>query len=154
MDSLNFESQIEIPDIRHKIESNLIDAHNAMHCQSPDNKDPQQCIREKVSTPLDVKNGATYVFSTNSVSPVLGKMGKNVVDEKLGNEGANLPVKLCINNGLTITEESPSKFTKHIDSWGLPQYIVDKYRLSGIKEMFEWQKECLLTGKALDGGMY
>lgn len=40
-----------------------------------------------------------------------------------------------------------------LSSWDLPESICRKYADIGIVQMFDWQVQCLLTGRALDGGM-
>ncbi|XP_014286733.2 DNA polymerase theta isoform X2 [Halyomorpha halys] len=37
-------------------------------------------------------------------------------------------------------------------SWGLPEHILEKYLLKGVKKMFPWQVECLMSGDVLLGG--
>ncbi|CAH1408185.1 unnamed protein product [Nezara viridula] len=37
-------------------------------------------------------------------------------------------------------------------SWGLPEHILEKYLLKGVKKMFPWQVECLMSGNVLLGG--
>ena len=39
-----------------------------------------------------------------------------------------------------------------LSCWGLPPSVLEKYKNAGIKEMFPWQAECLMTGKVLQGG--
>ena len=39
-----------------------------------------------------------------------------------------------------------------LSSWGLPPEVLRKYNDLGITHMFEWQAECLRTGKVLTGG--
>lgn len=39
-----------------------------------------------------------------------------------------------------------------LSSWGLPPEVLRKYNELGITHMFEWQAECLRTGKVLTGG--
>ncbi|CAH6792318.1 DNA polymerase theta [Phodopus roborovskii] len=36
-------------------------------------------------------------------------------------------------------------------NWGLPEAVLEKYHSFGVKEMFEWQAECLLLGQVLEG---
>ncbi|XP_008563156.1 PREDICTED: DNA polymerase theta [Galeopterus variegatus] len=36
-------------------------------------------------------------------------------------------------------------------NWGLPKAVLEKYHSFGVKKMFEWQAECLLLGKVLEG---
>ncbi|KAL7844280.1 hypothetical protein SRHO_G00228190 [Serrasalmus rhombeus] len=36
-------------------------------------------------------------------------------------------------------------------SWGLPKPVLEKYQSLGVKKMFEWQAECLILGKVLEG---
>ena len=40
-----------------------------------------------------------------------------------------------------------------LSQWGLPEVILENYKAKGINTMFEWQKECLLQDKVLDGGI-
>ena len=37
----------------------------------------------------------------------------------------------------------------HLASWGLPEVVLQNYNAKGISAMFEWQAECLCTGKVL-----
>ncbi|XP_036368703.1 DNA polymerase theta-like isoform X2 [Octopus sinensis] len=39
-----------------------------------------------------------------------------------------------------------------LSSWNLPQPILQQYHILGIREMFQWQAECLSTGQTLNGG--
>ena len=39
-----------------------------------------------------------------------------------------------------------------IDSWELPSCVSAKYKTAGIKQIFPWQRDCLMTGNALKGG--
>lgn len=46
--------------------------------------------------------------------------------------------------------------TEHSDRlllscWGLPKPVLEKYQSLGVKRMFEWQAECLMLGKVLEG---
>lgn len=34
-------------------------------------------------------------------------------------------------------------------TWDLPEIVIKKYEEIGIKRMFEWQAECLMSGSAL-----
>ncbi|XP_033623977.1 DNA polymerase theta isoform X1 [Fukomys damarensis] len=36
-------------------------------------------------------------------------------------------------------------------NWGLPKAVLQKYHSFGVKQMFEWQAECLLLGQVLEG---
>ena len=38
---------------------------------------------------------------------------------------------------------------RQLSSWGLPEPVLEAYRRLGVTTMFQWQAECLLTGKAL-----
>ncbi|XP_076835722.1 DNA polymerase theta isoform X2 [Brachyhypopomus gauderio] len=38
-----------------------------------------------------------------------------------------------------------------LSNWGLPKPVLEKYQSLGVKQMFEWQAECLTLGKVLDG---
>ncbi|KAL7853880.1 hypothetical protein AOLI_G00207240 [Acnodon oligacanthus] len=38
-----------------------------------------------------------------------------------------------------------------LSSWGLPKPVLEKYQSLGVKQMFEWQAECLILGKVLEG---
>uniref|UniRef100_A0A3B4C9X6 DNA polymerase theta n=1 Tax=Pygocentrus nattereri TaxID=42514 RepID=A0A3B4C9X6_PYGNA len=38
-----------------------------------------------------------------------------------------------------------------LSSWGLPKPVLEKYQSLGVKKMFEWQAECLILGKVLEG---
>ncbi|KAM9450755.1 DNA polymerase theta isoform 2-T2 [Clarias gariepinus] len=38
-----------------------------------------------------------------------------------------------------------------LSSWGLPKPVLEKYQSLGVKQMFEWQAECLTLGKVLEG---
>ncbi|XP_060792093.1 DNA polymerase theta isoform X2 [Neoarius graeffei] len=38
-----------------------------------------------------------------------------------------------------------------LSSWGLPKPVLEKYQSMGVKQMFEWQAECLTLGKVLEG---
>ncbi|XP_060747500.1 DNA polymerase theta isoform X2 [Tachysurus vachellii] len=38
-----------------------------------------------------------------------------------------------------------------LSSWGLPKPVLEKYQSLGVKQMFEWQAECLTLGKVLVG---
>ncbi|XP_066501215.1 DNA polymerase theta isoform X2 [Hoplias malabaricus] len=38
-----------------------------------------------------------------------------------------------------------------LSSWGLPKSVLEKYQSLGVKQMFEWQAECLTLGKVLEG---
>ncbi|BES88139.1 DNA polymerase theta [Nesidiocoris tenuis] len=40
----------------------------------------------------------------------------------------------------------------NLESWGLPKYIVQKYKSKGLTSMFPWQLECLMSSNVLDGG--
>ena len=154
MDSLNFESQCEVTGTAQKRNSKSVSLNGAEQCKLPDHRDLQQCTKEIISTPLDAKCAIPLGFNNNSVSPVLEKEGKKFVNEELGQADANATVKFAIDNELSVKEGCSSECTRSIDSWGLPQCIVDKYNFAGISEIFEWQRECLLTGQALNGGVY
>ena len=39
-----------------------------------------------------------------------------------------------------------------LSSWGLPPEVLRRYNELGITHMFEWQADCLRTGKVLTGG--
>lgn len=41
-----------------------------------------------------------------------------------------------------------------LSSWGLPPEVLRRYNELGITHMFEWQAQCLRTGKVLTGGMF
>ena len=41
-----------------------------------------------------------------------------------------------------------------IESWELPSCVSAKYKTAGIKQIFPWQRDCLMTGNALKGGTY
>ncbi|XP_043917795.1 DNA polymerase theta [Protopterus annectens] len=38
-----------------------------------------------------------------------------------------------------------------LSSWGLPKPVLDKYHSVGVVQMFEWQAECLMLGRVLEG---
>ena len=147
MDSLNFESQCEMPGIKCKSHAEMVTA-DIEKCKSPILRDGKKCLRERISTPIDVRNDAHFYLSNNPVSPVFA-------DGKIEMTGEALHVETDSNKDeLNLKQDSANKCTKLIDSWGLPKCIVDKYKVAGINEIFEWQRDCLLTGKALAGGMH
>ncbi|XP_024086126.1 DNA polymerase theta-like [Cimex lectularius] len=39
-----------------------------------------------------------------------------------------------------------------LESWGLPDYVLAKYVKKGVRCMFPWQVECLISGNVLTGG--
>lgn len=52
-----------------------------------------------------------------------------------------------------VTQLSSSFCEKlKLSAWGLPDTVLRKYKKHGIEKMFPWQLQCLMTGKALDGG--
>ncbi|XP_069800792.1 DNA polymerase theta [Dendropsophus ebraccatus] len=38
-----------------------------------------------------------------------------------------------------------------LESWGLPRAVLDRYAGLGVRQMFEWQAECLMQGRVLEG---
>lgn len=46
-----------------------------------------------------------------------------------------------------IKEIDRTKNLKLMSSWGLPSIVLEQYEKKGIKEMFEWQAECLSNPK-------
>uniref|UniRef100_A0A1B0CWL4 DNA polymerase theta n=1 Tax=Lutzomyia longipalpis TaxID=7200 RepID=A0A1B0CWL4_LUTLO len=45
--------------------------------------------------------------------------------------------------------EAPATDAKFLSSWGLPEAILTAYAKKGIKEMFQWQVECLSNRRTL-----
>ncbi|XP_055965104.1 DNA polymerase theta [Sorex fumeus] len=50
---------------------------------------------------------------------------------------------------LTIPDGQTDK--RLLANWGLPTAVLEKYHSFGVKKMFEWQAECLLLGRVLEG---
>lgn len=50
---------------------------------------------------------------------------------------------------LNIKEIDQTKNLKLMSSWGLPSIVLEQYEKKGIKEMFDWQAECLSNPKVL-----
>lgn len=50
---------------------------------------------------------------------------------------------------MTIPADQADKLL--LSSWGLPKPVLEKYQSLGVKQMFEWQAECLTLGKVLVG---
>ena len=53
-------------------------------------------------------------------------------------------------NGTQLSSSFCEKL--ELSAWGLPDTVLRKYKKHGIEKMFPWQLQCLMTGKALDGG--
>ncbi|KAG8522018.1 DNA polymerase theta, partial [Galemys pyrenaicus] len=49
----------------------------------------------------------------------------------------------------TVSDDQTDKLL--LANWGLPAAVLEKYHSFGIKNMFEWQAECLLLGQVLEG---
>ncbi|XP_012557615.2 DNA polymerase theta isoform X1 [Hydra vulgaris] len=56
---------------------------------------------------------------------------------------------VCIQNEASFLHNNTSCSLLDFD---LPTTVIEKYKKNGIESLFLWQKECLLTGKALEGG--
>ena len=69
-------------------------------------------------------------FSSHISSGLSGSHSRSVLDPDLSSPGNPL----------------------ELSSWGLPPEVLRKYNELGITHMFEWQAECLRTGKVLTGG--
>lgn len=145
LDSLNFESQNELADIESKVQSSFRSdtLKESQYQKSPASSGMNRRLRDRISTPRDIKTDALFALNKNFVSPVLAKE-----QERLNH------TKSLYSDIADASVQNVNEYTKLIDSWGLPRCIVDKYKLAGIHEIFDWQRDCLLTGKALDGGMY
>lgn len=50
---------------------------------------------------------------------------------------------------VNIKEIDRTKNLKLMSSWGLPSIVLEQYEKKGIKEMFDWQAECLSNPKIL-----
>ncbi|XP_054985461.1 DNA polymerase theta [Sorex araneus] len=50
---------------------------------------------------------------------------------------------------LTIPDDQTDKLL--LANWGLPTAVLEKYHSFGVKKMFDWQAECLLLGRVLEG---
>ena len=148
MDSLHFESQNEVADIKNEKHPSSMHTNEAKKFPSPALGDPKKYVRERISTPVGVQTEVSFDFSNNLVSPMLDNInGAKIVSEE----------RSCVDgDGLEnlLNGKIDCKHSRQIDSWDLPQSIVNKYKSSGISEIFEWQRECLLTGNAFNGGMY
>jgi len=59
---------------------------------------------------------------------------------------------LTIEKRILSTNSPGINKSLQLSHWGLPDLILEKYEAKGIKTMFEWQKECLLQEKVLEGG--
>ncbi|XP_064500551.1 DNA polymerase theta isoform X2 [Pseudopipra pipra] len=50
---------------------------------------------------------------------------------------------------VNVPEDQADKLL--LASWGLPKAVLEKYHSLGVVQMFEWQAECLMLGKVLEG---
>ncbi|KAM6416701.1 DNA polymerase theta isoform 2-T2 [Pluvialis apricaria] len=50
---------------------------------------------------------------------------------------------------LNVPEDQADKLL--LASWGLPKAVLEKYHSLGVVQMFEWQAECLMLGRVLEG---
>ncbi|XP_067676390.1 DNA polymerase theta-like [Haliotis asinina] len=51
----------------------------------------------------------------------------------------------CLDKGV-----DPSQLL--LSAWGLPDAVLTQYHRLGVRQMFEWQAQCLCTGNVLNGG--
>ncbi|XP_037692415.1 DNA polymerase theta isoform X2 [Choloepus didactylus] len=49
----------------------------------------------------------------------------------------------------TVPDDRTEKLL--LANWGLPKAVLEKYHSFGVQKMFEWQAECLLLGRVLEG---
>lgn len=72
---------------------------------------------------------------------------KNLSNKSLS-ENINMPSKIA---NESIFKCSLNETTDKLDLsfWDLPEAVIIKYNKIGIKRMFEWQAQCLMSGSAL-----
>ena len=58
-----------------------------------------------------------------------------------------------IPNSCTATDSKENHFLTMLSTWGLPEKLVNKYKMHKIQKLFPWQIDCLMTnqGNVLDG---
>jgi hypothetical protein len=55
------------------------------------------------------------------------------------------PVKALVSKSEAPTDEDRLK----LSCWGLPSAVLQRYEERGVTSLFEWQAECLCSGKVL-----
>ncbi|XP_068756266.1 DNA polymerase theta-like [Montipora capricornis] len=127
-------------------------------------------VRGRISTPIEDSEQVALFSSTQSpVFPPLedhafdmfeGSADTSNLARKSSENKAHNTSKSQILSGLStsfnrsilepdfISSGSPLE----LSSWGLPPVVLKRYHEMGITRMFEWQAECLRTGRVLMGG--
>ncbi|XP_078375483.1 DNA polymerase theta-like isoform X1 [Oculina patagonica] len=125
--------------------------------------------RERISTPIEDSEHMALFSSTHSpmFSPVTGafQQFENSTDRSQarrrsfenapGHENkSHLSSRLSDSHSRSVLEPdvSSSGNPLELSSWGLPAEVLRRYNELGITHMFEWQADCLRTGKVLTGG--
>ncbi len=117
--------------------------------------------QDRISTPIDTAERFSPRFNQNFISPVFNSSTSNkssaqhktgFKNGKLSGKQTSETVEVSIKTA-HVKENAASDHKLSIDAWELPVSICEKYKEAGIKEMFPWQKECIMTGAALNGGL-
>eukprot|EP00794_Sanderia_malayensis_P007880 gene7880-8731_t len=139
-------------------DANISKKHHKVQEKSPLLRNGELNINNngKISTPIDAKEKFFPSLKNNRISPILTNCAnkKSITsechepkeDEKLSAE----TVPGAAVSGENITQMPRDMLS--IESWQLPEVVCERYKEVGIHKMFPWQKECLMTGMALDGG--
>eukprot|EP00112_Aurelia_sp_Birch-Aquarium-sp1_P005663 Seg1644.12_Seg1644.13 transcript_id=Seg1644.12_Seg1644.13/GoldUCD/mRNA.D3Y31 product="DNA polymerase theta" protein_id=Seg1644.12_Seg1644.13/GoldUCD/D3Y31 len=125
---------------------------------SPPTRSTKKLSRGRISTPIETSNKKSPQLTDDIISPVFAANPIKVqnLDGVIKNsnqmfENVNLEDLAQGQQDINAAESVIAK-TLSIDSWDLPSCVSEKYKTAGIKQIFQWQRDCLMTGKALNGG--
>ncbi|XP_015756078.1 PREDICTED: DNA polymerase theta-like [Acropora digitifera] len=127
--------------------------------------------RERISTPVEDSEHVGLFSSTHS--PVFSPVARNSASDAFDSDGNQLQtarknsenqasnnsksqISSCLSASLSRSILEPDNVLSgsplELSSWGLPPVVLKRYHEMGITRMFDWQAECLRTGKVLTGG--
>ncbi|XP_056408573.1 DNA polymerase theta, partial [Hyla sarda] len=82
--------------------------------------------------------GGIANLSVSVLAPPSG-LDRSLLDASLTGSGLHMAVPAELADKLLL------------ESWGLPRAVLDTYASLGVRHMFEWQAECLMMGRVLEG---
>ncbi|XP_033111697.1 DNA polymerase theta-like [Anneissia japonica] len=144
-------SPIEIKNTDRPTTSEIIYCADSQNSMEPGDTNKAKAQKQQFYKSSGKKRQSQKKGSTSS-----GKKGKKKRKKKYkgpytsleGSQGFEL-------SGLsmsTLTPPPPTPDRLLLSSWGLPEPVLAQYHNKNVRQMFEWQAECLSQGSVLDGG--
>lgn len=98
-----------------------------------------EAFQSPVTSTQQMDVSATHKRQPNSLLfPILSKNG-DIANIALANNGSGQTKEM--------TELGDDRNIKSLSKWGFSRFILEEYKKKGIRQMFEWQAECLSNTK-------